>query len=95
MSERRAVYQYGMDLREVFKFVEEGYILICPRCQANLIVALDMEAASRQKVFPGIYCPKNLDHVSNLIEIGEPRSKLWERLEALNRERDNSLNNTN
>jgi hypothetical protein len=84
----RVTYKYGMDLRDVFRLVEEGCILTCPRCKADLTVALDMESAARQKVFPGLYCPANPKHVSVWLELAGPMRAMRELFAEMRTERE-------
>jgi hypothetical protein len=60
-----------MDLREIQKLIDQGVQLICHRCGAKLITALDAESARQQGVHPGIYCPVSQTHVAELIELAE------------------------
>jgi hypothetical protein len=56
-------------LRRVFELSRQGVAVLCPRCRAKLIVALDRESANLHKVHTGIYCPIDPKHVAELIEI--------------------------
>jgi hypothetical protein len=41
-----------------------GMRLVCFRCRTPLLVALDAREAARGKIRPGVYCPKNQNHVA-------------------------------
>lgn len=56
-------------IRNVSNWVAEGATVVCPKCGAELILALTAEAASKHKVHPGIYCPTNLKHVTTTFEL--------------------------
>lgn len=47
--------------------------VVCPKCGAELIIALTAEEAERPKVHPGIYCPADLKHLTITIELKSER----------------------
>jgi hypothetical protein len=60
-------------LRRAFELSQQDVPVLCPKCGAELIVALDHESANRHKVHTGIYCSKDRKHVCELIEIRSTR----------------------
>lgn len=61
--------------------LQEGTRVVCPVCHADLIVALDVDAANRHKVHPGIYCAVDRAHVCEFIELSSVRRDLWKSFE--------------
>jgi hypothetical protein len=64
-------YDLNMDLSEMQELIDQGVKIICHRCGAQLITALDAKSARQQGVHPGIYCPVSQTHVAELIELAE------------------------
>jgi hypothetical protein len=54
----------------------EGSVLLCPKCGAELIVALTLEEANQSKVHPGIFCPNNSDHVFETVNLVSARDAM-------------------
>jgi hypothetical protein len=54
----------------------EGNVLLCPKCGAELIVALTLEEANHSKVHPGIFCPNNSDHVFETVNLVSARDAM-------------------
>lgn len=56
-------------LREACALHQRGIAIRCPKCRAQLIVALTVEEANQKKVHPGIYCPNDRTHVFTILEL--------------------------
>ena len=65
-------------LRQVYEFHPRGTAILCPKCRSQLIVALDLEAANRHKVHPGLYCPLDANHMTELLSLAEVHRKVFE-----------------
>jgi hypothetical protein len=50
-------------LNESIELYKKGFTLLCHKCKTPLKIALTHEEANKQKMFLGIICPKNSDHV--------------------------------
>jgi len=55
--------------RKLPDLLRKGTTILCPKCGAELIVALDAEAAEKHKVHPGIYCTKTPKHFYEVHEL--------------------------
>ncbi len=55
--------------RKVCELHPKGVIIRCPKCKAQLTVALTAKEANEKKVHPGIYCPNNRRHVFTILEL--------------------------
>lgn len=76
------VYDGSLEsLNRVFQIYKDTAIL-CPVCNAELIVALDPETAGSHQVHPGIYCPVSRGHIAQMIDLGSAHSNFRERLRA-------------
>lgn len=62
-------------LEGIQKILDNGDIPICGRCKSKLIIALDIDSARDKGVHPGIYCPKNENHFSIMVEIWDEDTK--------------------
>jgi hypothetical protein len=60
-------------LAKVSELYPTGTKILCPVCHAELIVALDIAAANKYKVHPGIYCPVNTKHMHHRVELTSTR----------------------
>ena len=56
-------------------WLRENVTLLCPKCNATLIVALDAEAAAFHRVHPGIYCSRNRQHFFEMCELDSPERR--------------------
>jgi uncharacterized protein YbaR (Trm112 family) len=65
-------------LRKIKHLIKEGYILICPECRSDLIVALTVEDANKHEVHPGVYCSNNKSHIGILVSLAESHKRMWE-----------------
>jgi hypothetical protein len=64
------VYDGSREMRaRIEVLVVEGVTLLCPRCHAELIVALDLESIQKHKVHPGIYCSQSPRHFFEMHEL--------------------------
>lgn len=64
------VYDGSADsLRKVCDLHPRGVVIRCPKCKAELVVALTVEEANQRKVHPGIYCPNDKRHVFTILEL--------------------------
>jgi ribosomal protein S27AE len=52
---------------EVKRLQKQGKRPLCPKCGAELIVALSIEEAKRLKSNPGMRCPKDPKHFESTI----------------------------
>lgn len=84
-------YQHGMDIREVAELVRRGVTLTCPRCGAELNVALSFEEARTKKMAGGIFCPTSQSHVAVLLEFVESRRAMRELFAELRAKREERL----
>jgi len=57
------------ELSKIKDLLKEEVKILCPICQEELIVALDLESAGKYGVHPGIYCPNNKKHMNQLFSI--------------------------
>jgi hypothetical protein len=69
-------------LLKVSEAQKRGAKILCSHCGSELVVALDIDSANKQKVHPGIYCPVNQQHVCVMIELASVRRDFWEKFEA-------------
>jgi hypothetical protein len=68
--------------KELTELQTKGAKILCHRCKAELIVALDLVSANKFGVHPGIYCPVNPAHVYELVELADVRRNFWKRFES-------------
>ena len=54
---------------EVRRLQKEGKHPLCPKCGAELIVALSVEEAKRLKTNPGMRCPKDPKHFESTLSL--------------------------
>lgn len=52
---------------EVGRLLKEGKHPLCPKCGAELVVALSIEEAKKLKTNPGIRCPKDAKHFESTL----------------------------
>jgi hypothetical protein len=53
----RVVYDGSAEIRrDLPRLIQQRVTLVCPKCGAELIVALDADGVSKHKVHPGVYC---------------------------------------
>ena len=58
------IYRHDKEFAvELIKYGAGDVKLLCPRCRSELLYAPDSATAAKLKVHPGIYCPKNWQHV--------------------------------
>lgn len=50
--------------KELFKHSREGGKFVCAKCNFNLITAFTIDEAKKKGIVPGLYCPKNINHVN-------------------------------
>jgi exo-beta-1,3-glucanase (GH17 family) len=62
-------------LEYVAKHYKSGVKILCPKCNSELLVALDLETANQHKVHTGIYCTKDISHVCEMIELRSRESR--------------------
>lgn len=74
------------DYKELLKLHEQGYKLICDKCNSELIVAVTQEEANNLGVVPGIYCPLDSKHLHIHVYLKDVRDKIREKLKSLNKE---------
>lgn len=55
---------------------DEGNVLRCPKCSAELIVALTLKEANQSKVHPGIFCPNDSKHVFETVNLISARDAI-------------------
>jgi hypothetical protein len=67
----RLPYVYGMSAIELEDVVNQGVQLTCPRCYADLDVALSNEEAKEKNIRRGVFCPNNENHVGILLTFVE------------------------
>lgn len=67
-----------IDTRKIYQLVNEGVQLACPRCSADLDVALTPEVAREKGLRTGIFCPKNENHFALVLEFD--RRDFWEKV---------------
>lgn len=75
---------YDGDDRRALAVKAAGFRVLCPRCGAELVVAIDIETARKFGVHPGIHCPVNLKHVSvffNLASVSEGADRIIKKKE--------------
>jgi len=65
-------------VRNVLELHAKGVPVVCPVCNAQLIIAPDLESANRQKVHAGIYCPVSEHHVQVMFHLGRD-SAYWDK----------------
>jgi hypothetical protein len=65
-------------LQKIKHLVKEGFILICPKCESELRIALTVEDANKYEVHPGIYCPNDDAHVGILVSLAESHKHMRE-----------------
>ena len=56
-------------LRNIPELVSEGVKLLCPKCGAELLIAMDSESAAHLRMPPGIFCSRNARHFYEIHEI--------------------------
>lgn len=70
------------DYRSLCELHNQGYKLICHRCDSELLVALNLEEAANLKINPGIYCPRDHNHVNIHIYLREMRERMRHALQG-------------
>lgn len=65
---------------ELIDAAQRGEQVVCPKCGAKLLVALDDETAAKHKVHRGIYCPHDIKHVSVYVE-ARGEAGFWEQFQ--------------
>lgn len=78
MSEAYTYDRTPESLRKVFELHGTDTHVLCPVCNADLILAVDGEDVRRYKVHPGIYCPVNPRHVYVMVELTSIRDDFWQ-----------------
>lgn len=86
---KRVPYRYGMDSREIHKIVEEGCQLTCPRCSADLEIALSKEQSLQMGIRRGVFCPNNGNHVGILFEFTDDHLAMRKLFTEMREEREN------
>ena len=76
-----------MSLEDIASFTDKGGPLLCPVCNARLVVALDLKTANKKKVHTGIYCSKDKTHVRRIIETEEARRGFLDWMDSLRQNR--------
>ena len=54
---------------KISEFIQSGVTLLCPKCRAKLLVALDIESVREHQVHPGIYCSQTPEHFFEMHEL--------------------------
>lgn len=62
-------YDSSMSLNYVLAAVERGDHVLCPKCGASLIVALDNKTMAQLQVHRGVYCGNDRSHVAIMVEV--------------------------
>jgi chromosome condensin MukBEF MukE localization factor len=88
----RRTFNYEWNSREIREAINEGFQLICPRCNADLEVATTPEMAREKKLRTGVFCPKNENHVAVLIEFKEQYDEIWRRYEERKQRAEEVIN---
>lgn len=79
MEPKEFVYDGSSEgLRQVYELHPKGTAILCPKCRAQLIVALDLEAANKHKVHPGLYCPVDPQHLTELLSLADVHRRVFE-----------------
>ena len=71
-------YKNGTGINSVCELIDNGYKVVCPICNSELIIALDKESAKKYKTHPGVFCPQSSKHVMILAEID--RKDFWKQV---------------
>jgi len=53
-----------VNVKDLFKHYMLGTRFFCAKCNAEIVSAFARAEASKLKIAPGIYCPKNSNHVN-------------------------------
>lgn len=86
MKIKSFVYDGSSDgLSTVVELLNSNTRILCPVCGTDLIVALDHEAANKYQVHPGIYCPINLEHMFQMMEL-KGKVSFWEEFAKIKEE---------
>jgi hypothetical protein len=62
------VYDESREMRSRL-YEKDGQKFLCPKCRAELIIALDVEAIAKHKVHPGVYCSRFPNHFFEMHEL--------------------------
>jgi hypothetical protein len=84
----RLPYVYGMSAIELEDFVNQGVQLTCPRCYADLEVALSNEEAKEKNIRRGVFCPNNENHVGILLSFVEDHLSMRKLFAEMREERE-------
>ena len=77
-------------IKEVFDLFYEDYKFIFPRCTSELLILPDYNYSSQHQRYPGIYCPRNENHVGIRLFFRSAREEIWKKFHALQAERRNA-----
>ncbi|HAW77394.1 MAG TPA: hypothetical protein DCW74_16880 [Alteromonas australica] len=70
------------DMLKAMEAVENGYVLQCPKCGADLVYVFSAEAARKTKMHPGVYCPNSRDQLTVTMNIENSKiDEMWAELE--------------
>ncbi len=65
-----------LSANDIFKLHHQGKKFICAKCSSDLIAAFTKKDAQQHNIAPGIYCPKNLNHVNIHFNLKEENTTL-------------------
>ena len=74
----KVVYDQSLSATKILDIFARGDTVICPKCGATLTVAIDDEVAQALRVHRGIFCPRDHQHVSILVDPAPPPG-FWEK----------------
>lgn len=63
-------------LSQALETAKAGAKIFCRTCGSELIVVTDTEMSTQLKKHPGIYCPKDSQHIAVLFELKDMRKSM-------------------
>lgn len=59
-------------LQKALDIHSQGGRVMCPKCDAELVIVIDPQSRDKYNQGPGIYCPANHRHIYKLLILSEP-----------------------
>lgn len=87
MSKQVIINDSNNDIDQIRKIVKNGDTPICRRCKSPLEIAFTREESKKLGIHPGVYCPKNKNHMCIMIEIWDDEAKnMYDRIMNLGKD---------